>query len=129
MYCMKPRKLYERNNILHCCFKGSHYAPEPGADLTVFTVHDYVTVDGQAKGCEQVTVCNGAAHETWVKTDIDAAKPKRVTTIFKGPDEAPEPSPEDEEEALREEEARVRAKAAAVVRLPGAELTGNILDL
>lgn len=143
---MKPRKLYIRNGILHCCYKGSHYAPEMGDDGEMESelgVKDLVLIHGGDKGCDTVDVRSGEMEETWVKTDVDAAAPgpKKVPVdmlaprnvppeeVFSGDDEV-EPEAETEEEAERQVKEHIRDKqrAAALAGRP-AHKVANILDL
>ncbi len=133
---MKPRKVYLRNNILHVCFKGPHYAPMPCA-ITRITKKDRVTVDG-FKGDDSVTVCNGDTHETWIKTDVDAAADPRgramVPVELLKPRNPPPPRTaeevaEDDEADLREEEARVKAKAHKAQAQGRVAKMSNILEL
>lgn len=129
---MKPRKLYERNLILHCCFKGSHYAPEAGED-TSLTSDDRVYIVGGDKGCDTVDVRGEQAseEETWVRTDIDAGSP-----VSRREDRPHEPSvdlPDDEGEALEAAleavQDRVNDKVKAAQASRPATRPGNILEL
>ncbi len=126
---MKPRKVYLRNNILHVCYKSSHYAPEPGEE-TKFGDSDRVVICGGVKGCPTVDVRYGPHKETWVKTNVDAADPRNEPPCdvidWHNNDHV---NPEDDEADLLEEEARIKTKAAQAQSQGRAQKVMNILDL